>query len=146
VVYFFDAEDDGSHQVWLQEAAPRHGEYIQNVTFITKLPVRLDYNRTHYVGAEGDAQFILITAGDLEIAGYANHLEGATFRIGGSFSPCAASHIGSGNARIIADGDIFLWRGTQQSDGSWYGTIDMKFGPPCPPNAVCLGKLERSGS
>jgi len=147
VVYFFDAEDNGSHGVWLHEAYPRHGEYIQNITFITKLPVRLDYDGEHHVGADGEKQFILITSKDLEVAGFYLYLEGATFRIGGSFSPCYGSHILGSNqkARIIADGDINLWRGSIFSNGSWTGTIDFNFGPPCPPIKVGLGKLVPAG-
>ena len=147
VVYFFDAEDNGSHQVWLHEAYPRHGEYIQNVTFITKLPVRLDYDGAHHVGADGEKQFILITSKDLEVAGFYLYLEGTVFRIGGSFSPCYASHIFGSNqkARIIADGDINLWRGSRKSEGSWTGTIDFNFGPPCPPLKVHLGRLVPAG-
>jgi len=95
VVYFFDAEDDGSHQVWLHEANPRHGEYIQNVTFITKLPVRLDYDGVHHVGADGEKQFILKTSKDLEVAGCGLYMEGAAFRLGGSFRPCGSSYIPS---------------------------------------------------
>ncbi len=147
VVYIFDAEDDGQHGVWLEEAYPRHGEYIENVTFITKLPVRLDYNGVHHVGAEGDKQFILITSKDLEIAGCGLYLEGAVFRIGGSFSPCFASYIPScgasltQKARIIADGNIYLWGGQRPYGSVWTETIDFKFGPPCPVLKVHLGKL-----
>ncbi len=149
VVYIFDAEDDGHSMVWLKEAYPRHGKYIENVTFITKLPVRLDYDGEHHVGAEGDKQFILITSKDLEIAGFNLFLEGAVFRIGGSFTMCASSHLPTlwggapvpQKARIIADGNIYLWRGQTYAAGTWTGTIDFKFGPPCPVLKVHLGKL-----
>jgi len=149
VVYIFDAEDDGHSRVWLREANPRHGEYIENVTFITKLPVWLDYNGEHHVGAEGDKQFILITSKDLEIAGFNLFLEGAVFRIGGSFTMRYASHLPTlwggppvpQKARIIADGDIYLWRGQTYGEGTWTGTVDFKFGPPCPVLKIRLGKL-----
>jgi len=151
VIYIFDAEDDGQSRVWLKQASPSHGNYIENVTFITKLPVWLDYDIEHHVGAEGDKQFILITSKDLEIAGHNLFLEGAVFRIGGNFTMRYASHLPTlwggppvpvpQKARIIADGNIYLWRGQTYAGGTWTGIIDFKFGPPCPVLKIHLGKL-----
>ncbi len=33
-----------------------------------------------------------------------------------------------GKARIIVDFDVNNWRGFIQREGSWNGTVDMKFG------------------
>ncbi len=159
-VIFFDAEPDkDAYPVCvaiIPAAATDSDTVIANVTFITNAnvyiannPVNSPQGRLHY-GTPGDAQFILITAGSVNVLVNSVKISAMVVRCGGDFHFAwrTAAVTGDHGFRVIADKSIYTFGGTEDPDwditplstlGRFSGSVDFAFGPPCPPTIARFG-------
>ncbi len=127
-----DGEGDGSHT---------SNPDARGVTFVATCPIWLDDGDPVRYGGEYQDQLCLYSAAGIKLYQLdpgTTEIRGMVLRAGGNVEVGAASAASHGQPnsirmRIIADGSIEI--------GNW-NTLDVLFGPPCPPRIVRLAETE----
>jgi hypothetical protein len=136
-------EDGGLGTTYVFPPHTPLGNRVENVTFITNLPVYVaDGNNwgssnEYHLGAPGARQAIVITTQRVEFYPAGMYIDGITFRCGGDFTLSPPTSTMYSNlviaARIISDGSITTTVAPTQPR-----PVDFTFAAPAPPPIVRL--------